>query len=132
MIYVVEVLAIYEDPGVNPSNQRTNQRDNDLSKAGAVSDKYEPGGVAPEDEYLAVTEARYGFGWKGRQFITVQKTASDLGTAIYNQLVGRNLKAGSKVLVFSDLRDEGQTNTTSDPLFARYWPRANPPQPDIG
>lgn len=129
-VYIVEVLAIYELPGVNPSQQRTNQRNQDLADAANTADKYEPGGVPPEDEYLTETAPKYGFGWQARQFVTVRLTGTNLGGLIFNQLSTRSLQAGSKVLVFADNREDG--GGTEPPLYQRFWPRGNPPYPDIG
>lgn len=132
-VFIVEVLAIYEGMGASVTNPRRNARDQDLALAANSSDKYEPGGVPPEDEYLDGFEgSRYGFGWRGRQFVTVKQTADQLGNAAYNQLNNRGMQAGSKVLIFSDDRDQEPGAATGDPSYRRMWPRANPPEPDIG
>lgn len=130
-VFIVEVLAIYELPGVTPSGARVTQRDSDLTLAGQRSDAYAPGGTPPTDEYLEATQARYGFGWRARQFISVQASAQTLGTAVFNRLNTRSLQAGSKVIVFPDFRDGGSQGTGA-PLYQRSWPRATPPLPDIG
>lgn len=117
MIYCVEVLAIYESPGVAPSGARTTQRDNDLALATSQANAVGRAVVGPEDEYMRATPAKYGFGWQCRQWITAQADATTVGTAIWNRLSTRALKDGTKVEVFP--RDETLPGYTTGAIVYR-------------
>lgn len=125
MVYCVEVVAIYELPGAAVNNQRRNARDQDFNQAGSQS-ALRGHAIPPQsEEYLVTFDAnRYGFGWFGRQWIATPADASSLGSAIFAQLAGRNLQAGSKVLVFP-LDETIQRYTTGAVSYARYWPTPN-------
>lgn len=124
MIFVVEVTAIYENPGVTPTQARLNQITQDMTAAAAQADRYQPLGVSPADEYLERLPSRYGTGWRARQFITVRATATTLGSTVYTRLNNRVMRDGSKVQVFPDDRDSG--GGTEPVVFQRSWPA----QPD--
>lgn len=106
MIFCVEVLAIYENPGVTPSAARVTQRDNDFALAQQRASAVGRAVVPQDDEYMRTFAApsRYGFGWQCRQWISVQADAVSVGNAIWTRLSTRALQAGTKVEVFS--RDE--------------------------
>lgn len=126
MIWCVEVLAIYESPGVNPTGQRTNQRNSDFAlaqtRAAQVGHAVDP----QANEYMETFGpgdgmTRYGFGWRARQWVSVRQDADDIGAALWTRLSGRNLRDGTKVLVFP--RDETvEGYSTGDVVFARYLP----------
>jgi hypothetical protein len=132
MIYVVEVLAIYENPGVTPNAARINQRNTDFAQAQTAEQQVQhytvPGLQTPE--YLLSfgrsgdTEptSRYGFGWRCREYISVRQDADNVGRAIWTQLSSRGLRDGTKVEVFEHLADEGNPFATGALLFARYLP----------
>src|SRR4051812_38977808 len=105
MIYCVEVLAIYEQPGVNPTGSRINQRDNDFALAQQRANAVGRAVVPQDDEYIttfgdAGTISRYGFGWRCRQWISLNADAVSVGQAVWSRLSSRSLEDGSKVEVF--------------------------------
>lgn len=123
MIFCVEILAIYEAPGVNPTGQRVNQRDTDFAdaqtQAAAVGHA-----IAPQaNEYMETFEApsRYGFGWRGRQWVNVKQDADNIGNAVWTRLSTRGLRNGTKVEIFS--RDETLSGYETGPItFRRRLP----------
>lgn len=131
-VFVVETLAIYENPGVTPSAARVNQRNSDFAQAQTASGNVQHytvnGEAAPE--YLTTfgragdTDpfSRYGFGWRARQYIVVRQDADDVGRAIWSRLSTRTLRDGTKVEVFEHFADEGNPFATGALLFARYLP----------
>lgn len=133
MIYCVEVLAIYENPGVTPAGARITQRDNDLALATQQADAVGRAVVGPDDEYMrgfgdAGSPSRYGFGWQCRQWITASGDATTVGNAVWSRLSTRSLKPGSKVEVFP--RDEtAQGYSTGAASFRRRVP---PQGDDVG
>lgn len=121
MIFKVEVLAIYLNPGESVTQQRRNHRDSDFSEAqtliGQVGQFDAPG------EYLETFEGnRYGFGWACGQFINVRADGDSVGRAIATRLETRSMRDGSRVLVFEHLADEGNPYQTGALLFQRSWP----------
>jgi hypothetical protein len=129
MIFVVEVLAIYEDPGVTPSNPRVNQRDNDVAEAktrsAAVTHYVATGQDVPPEHITAFGRAgdaepssRYGFGWRARLWLNVRQDGDDIGQAVAARLATRSLRQGSYVQVFEHLADEAQPYATGALLFS--------------
>lgn len=132
MIYVVEVLAIYENPGVAPTNPRVDQRNDDFAEAETASASVPHYTVAGQEspEYMLTfgragddePASRYGFGWRARSYINVWQDADDVGRAIWSRLSTRGLRDGTKTEVFEHLADEGNPYATGALLFARYLP----------
>ena len=133
MVFVVEVLAIYEDPGVTPAQARINSRNNDFADAqsrSAAVTHYVAAGQDVPAEYLGrfglsgdeEPASRYGFGWRGRVWLNVRQDGDDIGRAIWARLTSRNLRNGSKVEVFEHRADEGSPYATGATIFARYLP----------
>lgn len=138
MIYVAEVLAIYELPGVVPNGARVSARDADFTQAQTASGNVGHYTVAGQEapEYLLrfgrtgddEQVSRYGFGWRARQYINVRQDADNIGRAIWTQLAARGLRDGSKVEVFEHLADQGDPFATGDLLFRRALPSGS----DVG
>lgn len=129
MVFKVEVLAIYENPGVAPSGARVTQRDNDFQLAQDRAALVGHAIAEQPDEYMekfgdAGTPSRYGFGWRCGQWITVKADADTVGQAVFTRLATRSLQNGSKVEVFS--RDESASVYTTGPAtYRRLWPTPN-------
>ena len=136
MIFCVEVLAIYENPGTTPNAARINQRNTDFTDGSAAAGQFGHA-VAPQaNEYLARfgqpgdedgATSRYGFGWRARQWLSTKADADSIGNTIWTRLSGRSLKDGSKVEVFS--RDETAPGCVTGPATFR---RALPAGSDVG
>lgn len=129
MIYCVEVLAIYEIPGVAPTAQRISDRDSDYalaqSRVALVGKAVAPQSNEYEDAFGDTVYSRYGFGWRCRQWITASTDASTVGNTIWTRLATRGLKAGTKVEVFP--RDETAPGYSTG---AASFKRSIPAQPD--
>jgi hypothetical protein len=124
----VEVLAIYEDPGVNPNAARINQRDSDRDDATAQSNQRTHAAGATPYEYLRNTEPKYGFGWQCKLWLSVRADAQQVGNAVWTRLSGRSLRPGSKVEVFDG---EGAQPGQTGALLYRRSP-SQTAGPDIG
>lgn len=136
MIYCVEVLAIYEVPGVTPTAGRITARNNDValaqSRSAAVPHYAAPGTVPPE-QITAFGQpgdpepySRYGFGWRARVWLNTAQDGGDTGRALATRLSTRTPRDGSKVEVFEHHADEGNPYATGALLFKQSWP----PRPD--
>lgn len=127
-VYCVEVLATYEDFGTVPTAQRLTNRDNDFALAQARIAQV-GAAVAPQsNEYMERFpedgDPRYGTGWRCRQWIELSGDAVAIGNTIWNRLLTRNVKNGTKVEIFS--RDADSPDfITSDAIFRRRIPTAN-------
>lgn len=128
-VHVVQVLAIYELPGVNPSGARVTQRNNDVADATAQAAGREhyvaEGQDVPPEQITSFGRAgdpepvsRYGFGWRARQWLVLSADADAVGQAIATRLATRTLRQGSYVQVFDHLADEGQPYATGALLFS--------------
>lgn len=122
-VFIVEVVAVYEPPGVAPTGPRLNQINQDMGLADATADRYAPGGASPEDEALERLPDRYGAGWRARRFVSVRTTAEQAGQTVFARLSTRNLEHFI-VQVFPDNREEG--GGTGEWLYKRSFPA----QPD--
>jgi hypothetical protein len=120
MVFKIEVLAIYEEPGTNVTGTRRNQRDQDFALA---QDRLAiVGRFTSPDEFIDTFEgSKYGFGWKCAQFVNVRQDGDDLGLLVANRLDTRGMKGGSKVEVFEHLADEGNPYQVGALLFERTW-----------
>lgn len=130
MIFCVEVLAIYENPGVTPAGARVTQRDSDFTLAQNAANAVGRAVAPQSNEYMetfgdVLNTSRYGFGWRCRQWITLSQDASTVGNAIWNRLATRSLKDGTQVVVFP--RDETQPVYTTGAISFK---RSIPAHPD--
>jgi hypothetical protein len=126
MIFKIEVLAIYEEPGTNPNGTRVNQRDSDYDQANSLlgnANHYLVGGQRDPDEQLVKLEVgnKYGFGWTCSQYLNIRQDGDDIGRAVATRLATRSVKAGSHVQVYEHLRDEGNPWATGELLFEQMW-----------
>lgn len=125
---MLEVLAIYELPGVSPNGQRVNQRDADVAEAqtrsAAITHYVADGQDVPPEQITAFGRAgdpeptsRYGFGWRSRLWLSVRQDGDDIGRAVATRLATRSLRQGSYVQVFEHLADEGSPYATGALMF---------------
>jgi hypothetical protein len=124
MIYCVEVLAIYEAPGVNPTGQRLNQRDSDFALARQRADAVGRAVDPQANEYMETFDSptsRYGTGWRCRVWISTSSDATTVGNALWTRLSTRSLQPGSKVEVFPK-DDTVSGYSTGDATFRRRVP----------
>ena len=128
MIYCVEVLAIYELPGVTPTGARTTQRDNDLALAIQRADAVGKAVAPQSNEYAEAFSNRYGFGWRLKQWISVGSDADTVGQAVWSRLSTRSLKDGSKVEIFPLDETQLPSYVTGQVTFGRYLPTGH----DVG
>lgn len=129
MIFVVEVRAIYQGPGLTVTNQRRNQRNADFDEAEsrlAQVGHYEPD--PPTEQWLEKLEPgtplgdRYGFGWRAFQWLNVRQDGDTVGRLVADRLSGRNLNWDSYVQIYEHLRDEDGSDRTGALIFEQRWP----------
>jgi hypothetical protein len=127
-VFVADVRAIYAAPGQVPSNQRINQRNSDFEEASRAADgrlRYTPN--PPTDEWMDLFDIgtpngnRYGFGWRGRQWLQLRGDGDAVGRVIADRLRTRALSWDSYVTVYETFRDVDGSDRTGEVVFEERW-----------